>query len=44
MNRNQYLAEPWFDSRTLTMDQSRLKELNKMFERMLDLFFDKIKF
>ena len=44
MTRNQYLAEPWFDDKTMTMDQFRLKELNKMFERTLDLFFDKIKF
>ena len=44
MNRNQYLADPWFERKNLTMDQSRLKELNKMFERTLDLFFDKINF
>lgn len=44
MNRDQYLTEPWFDRKNLAVDQSRLKELNKMFERTLDLFFDKIAF
>ncbi|MDH3834769.1 MAG: N-formylglutamate amidohydrolase [Nitrosopumilus sp.] len=42
MNRNQYLAEPWFDHNNMTTNQSRLKELNKMFGKTLDLFFDKI--
>lgn len=41
MNRNLYLAEPWFDRTSLKMNQARLKELNKMFEETLDLFFDK---
>ena len=44
MNRNQYLSEPWFDDKTMTMDQSRLEDLSKMFEGALNLFFDKIQF
>ena len=44
MNRSLYLAEPWFDRENLAMDQSRLEELNRMFERMLDLFFGRINF
>ena len=44
MNRNQYLSEPWFDHKTLAMNQSRLQDLNKKFERTLDLFFHKTVF
>ncbi len=42
MNRDLYLAKTWFDYKTLTMNQLRLEELNKMFKKSLDLFFDKI--
>ena len=44
MNRNQYLTEPWFDHKNMTVNQSRLHELNEKFERTLDLFFDAIQF
>ena len=44
MNRNQYLAESWFDDKTMTMDQSRLEDLNKMFGKTLTLFFDNLQF
>ena len=44
MNRSLYLDSKWFDTASLTIDESRLKELNKMFEKTLDLFFSKIFF
>ena len=44
MNRSMYLDEKWFDYEKLVIDKSRLASLNKMFDKSLDLFFDKISF
>ena len=35
MNRSLYLAEPWFDSETRTVAESRLVELRERFARAL---------
>ena len=43
MNRSMYLSKEWFDHDTLTIDKKRLEDLNKMFEKTMILFFDKIK-
>ena len=42
MNRDLYLIEPWFDSNSLTLQDSHSKKLNKQFEQSLKLFFQKI--
>ncbi len=42
MNRNLYLSEQWFNRDTLTADTKRLSELNKLFEKTLTDFFEKI--
>ena len=39
LNRKLFLQEPWFNKETMHMDESRLAELNKMFEKSLMLFF-----
>lgn len=41
LNRSLYLSEPWFERSALRMDHNRLKELNAMFEKALELFFSK---
>lgn len=43
MNRNLYLSEKWFDVDTLTINNQRLVDLNKMFDKTLTDFFDRIK-
>ncbi len=40
MSRKMYLEEPWFDRANLSMDKTRLGQLNGMFEKALDLFFN----
>jgi formiminoglutamase len=40
MNRDLYLADPWFDKETLSVDLAHLKKLNKQFENTLNLFFE----
>ena len=42
MNRDLYLSDPWFDEKLLTVEQSRLDDLNKKFEDSLNLFFSKV--
>lgn len=42
MNRSLYLSEPWFDKETLSMDNQRLKDLNKMFEKTVVYLMDKL--
>jgi hypothetical protein len=42
MNRDLYLAKDWFDGDTLSIDSSRLRELNGQFENCLNLYFSKI--
>lgn len=42
MNRKMYLSEQWFDKETLSMNNSRLEELNKMFEKSIESFNKKI--
>jgi len=42
MNRDLYLAKEWFNEETLSIDSSRLRDLNKMFENSLNLFFSRI--
>ena len=42
MNRDLYLEEPWFDRKTLSIDSSRLRDLNMQFENCLNLYFSKI--
>jgi len=42
MNRDLYLAEPWFNFETLEIEEDHLKNLNQMFEKSLYSFFDKI--
>ncbi len=42
MNRDLYLAESWFERNTLSIDSSRLRELNMQFENCLNLYFSKI--
>lgn len=39
MNRVLYLNSPWFEPAALKIDNSRLIELNHMFQRALELFF-----
>jgi len=39
MNRDLYLADPWFDKETLSIDPTHLEKLNKQFEKTLNLFF-----
>jgi N-formylglutamate deformylase len=39
LNRKLFLEKSWFDEETLSMDTVRLKELNKKFEKSLELFF-----
>ena len=41
LNRSLYLAPPWFDRAGLRMDKTRLRELNRMFEHALELYFTK---
>ncbi len=40
MNRKMYLEKPWFDKTSLSMDKKRLEELNKKFEKSLEIFFN----
>ena len=40
MNRALYLARPWFENETLSMDPERLTEINRRFESALQQFFD----
>jgi N-formylglutamate deformylase len=40
LNRKFFLEKPWFDNDSMLVDNSRLKELNKMFEKTLSLFFE----
>jgi formiminoglutamase len=42
MNRDMYLSKAWFDAETLSIDSSRLRDLNRQFENSLNLFFSKI--
>lgn len=42
MNRNLYLREPWFDKNSLTLQKTHSKNLNKKFEKSLNLFFSKV--
>lgn len=42
MNRSLYLAEPWFDSESLSMDDARLLDLNRKFGDALETFFARI--
>ncbi|MBC8483143.1 MAG: N-formylglutamate amidohydrolase [Thaumarchaeota archaeon] len=42
MNRKMYLSEEWFNKENLSIDTSRLQELNKMFENSLILFANKL--
>lgn len=39
LNRKLFLEKPWFEKESLSMDESRLSELNHMFEKTLELFF-----
>lgn len=39
LNRKLFLDKPWFDKNSLSIDKSRLKDLNNKFEKSLDLFF-----
>lgn len=39
LNRKLYLSSPWFDPAKRVVDRRRLKELNRMFEKALLLFF-----
>jgi formiminoglutamase len=39
MNRALYLAPPWFNPKTLQMDNHRILELNNRFKKTLELFF-----
>ena len=43
INRCLYLDERWFDSDKLIVKESRLRELNKMFGKTLEMFFEKRK-
>lgn len=43
MNRKLYLTEPWFDTDSLSVDNDRLKDLNKKFQNSLELFFTNLK-
>jgi len=38
MNRELYLSKDWFDEETLSIDNTRLQELNEMFEKTLNSF------
>jgi N-formylglutamate amidohydrolase len=42
MNRKMYLEKPWFDKEKMTIEKSKLKELNKMFAKSIDLFCSEI--
>ena len=44
MNRDMYLAQPWFDSKERTINASHLKKLNQQFEKCLNHFFLKSNF
>ena len=44
MSRELYLDPQWFDHKTLTIDQKRLKSLNQSFEKTLDLFGKKLNY
>ncbi len=39
LNRKLFLEKPWFDKNSLNIDKSKLAELNKKFEKSLELFF-----
>ncbi len=39
MSRGLYMKSPWFDRVSLTVDDKRLGELNRMFQSALNLFF-----
>jgi len=39
MNRDLYLLEPWFDKKSLVLQEIHSKKLNKQFEESLNLFF-----
>ena len=41
MNRKMYLEKPWFDKETMTIEKSRLQELNKMFSKCRKLNYSK---
>lgn len=40
MNRSLYLAPPWFERETLSMDRKRLTEINQRFGTAIRRFFD----
>lgn len=42
MNRSMYLDKKWFNHDSLKIEESRLKELNLLFGKCVDLFFSKI--
>ena len=42
MNRKMYLEKPWFDKEKMTIEKSRLQELNKMFSKSMELFIEGI--
>jgi N-formylglutamate deformylase len=42
MSRKLYLEKPWFDSKTLTVDKTRLSNLNNQFSDSLEQFFRSI--
>ena len=42
MNRSLYLAEPWFDAESRSMDGGRLRDLNRRFGEALEAFFARI--
>lgn len=39
LNRKLFLEKPWFDKNSLSINKSKLTELNKKFEKSLELFF-----
>jgi formiminoglutamase len=39
LNRKLFLEKPWFNKDSRSVDKSRLNDLNKMFEKSLELFF-----
>ena len=43
MNRSLYLSKEWFDHESLTVDKTRLDDLNQMFGNTVTSFFDKIR-
>ena len=42
MNRDLYLNEKWFDKESLTIDETKLLEINQQFENTLTLFDSKL--